>query len=338
MAIQHDASYLKEVLAGEYSNYSEDRLSQICCASFNHSRLFRKVFLDTINLDSKSISELKAETQIGYGLAKEDARIDIIIYKNSKPFIVIENKVDAPLTSWQLEKYDKIRDFDRCKKVVIVKHYFDSIIRSQWKIYHWADLCSAFTKAVSAGINDPIENFVLSNFVEHLELMNMSRVNRISKSELVRFSEAIYKLRNKNPYMSLTKRNIFETGNQLLSVLEEIIDLVRQEQIITKSIGRNFRFTPNINSWWLEERTENNLSITVGISVPKTKNKVKYLGTGFFFYANKPEKYDIKTYAQSTPRGGGEFIEETHYPKRDLLTDHYAEEVISTWKKWIAAK
>jgi|GEM_PF-2296166 len=333
---QDETSYLKEVLAGGYSNYNEDRLSQICCASFNHSNLFKRIFLRTINLNNKSISELTAKTQISYGLGKEDARIDIIIYKNSTPFIVIENKVDSPLTSWQLGKYDKISVFDRCKKVVIVKHYFDSIVRSQWKIYHWADLYSAFTKAMNTGVNNPIDNFVISNFIEHLELMNMSRVNRISKNELIGFSEAIYKLRNKKRYISLTNRNIFETGNQLLSILEEIIDLVRQEQIITKSVGRNFRFTPNIGSWWQEEKTENNFSITVGISVPKTKNKIKYLGTGFFFYDDDPKKCTITTYAQ--PKGGGEFIENVDYPKKDLVTDHYTKQVISTWKKWVASK
>lgn len=338
MAIQHEASYLKEVLTGEYSNYNEDRLSQICCASFNHSHLFKKMFLHTINLDSKSISELIAKTQISYGLAKEDARIDIIIYKNSKPFIVIENKVDAPLTSWQLEKYDKIREFNRCKKVVIVKHYFDSIVRSQWKIYHWADLYSAFTKAINAGINNPIDNFVISNFVEHLELMNMSRVNRISKSELLGFSQAINNLRfERYPYVSLTKRNIFDTGGQLLSTLEEIIDLVRQEQILTKSIGGNFRFSPKISSWYQEEKMkQHNFSIIVEISVPKTKNKVKYLGTGFFFFNDYPKKYDIMTYAK--PKGGREFIEDMYYPKKDLITDQYAKEVISYWKKWVTAK
>ena len=331
-------SYLKEILTGEYYNYNEDRLSQICCASFNNSQLFKKVFLKTINLDSKSISNLTAKTQISYGLAKEDARIDIVIYKNGKPYIVIENKVDAPLTSWQLEKYDKIREFERCKKVVIVKHYFDSIVRSQWNIYHWADLYSAFSKTISAGINNPIDNFVVANFVEHLELMKMSRVNRISKSELLGFSKAIHNLRiEKSPYVSLTNKNIFETGNQLLSILEEIIDLVRQEQILTKSIGRNFRFSPKISSWWQEEETKTyNLSIIVEIFVPKTKNKIKYLGTGFFFYNNSPQKYDIMTYAKT--KGGREFAEELYYPKKDLITDHYAKEVISVWKKWITAK
>jgi len=90
------------------------------------------------------------------------------------------------------------------------------------------------------------------------------------------------------------------------------------------------------NNMQEEKKKPNNLSIMVEISVPKTKNKVKYLGTGFFFYNDNPKKYDIMTYAK--PKGGREFIEEMYYPKKDLITDHYAEEVISTWKKWITAK
>ena len=126
-------------------------------------------------------------------------------------------------------------------------------------------------------------------------------------------------------------------GNQLLSVLEEIIDLVRQEPILTKSIGRKFRFSPVIGSWWQDEKTGYlNFSIHVQISVPKTKNKVKYLGTGFFFYNDNPKKYTVMTYAK--PKNGIEFIEETYFSKKDLIVDKYAKEVISNWKKWATAK
>lgn len=180
MTRQHQSSYLEEALAGGYSDYSEDRLSQIFCASFNHSSRFRKLFLETVNLDSKSYAALSAQTQISYEAGKKDARIDIIIYKNGKPYIVIENKVDAPLTNKQLSKYNKIKDLRRCKKLAVVKHYFDSIIQGQWKIYHWADLYSAYKLAFVAGISNQVDKFVISNFVEYLEMMNMSRVHQIS--------------------------------------------------------------------------------------------------------------------------------------------------------------
>ncbi len=338
MIRQHQSSYLEGALAGGYSEYSEDRLSQIFCTSFNHSGRFRKIFLDTVNIDSKSYDILFAQTQIGYEVGKEDARIDIIIYKNSKPYVVIENKVDAPLTNKQLNKYDKVRGLERCKKLAIVKHYFDSIFQGQWKIYHWADLYSAYKRAFVSGISNQLDKFVISNFIEYLEMMNMSRVHQISKSELIGFSQAIHNLRfEKSPYVSLTKKNIFEMGGQLLSVLEEIIDLVRQEPILTKSIGGKFRFSPVIGSWWQDEKTGYlNFSIHVQISVPKTKNKVKYLGTGFFFYNDYPKKYAVMTYAK--PKNGIDFIEETYFSKKDLIVDKYAKEVISNWKKWATAK
>jgi hypothetical protein len=60
------------------------------------------------------------------------------------------------------------------------------------------------------------------------------------------------------------------------------------------------------------------------------------LGTGFFFYNDDPKKYDISTYAQ--PKGGGLFVEYVDYPKKDLVSDQYAKQVISTWKKWVAEK
>jgi len=330
-------SYLKEVLTADYYSYSEDRLSQIFSASFNNSSLFRKVFLNTILGQSKNYSESSARTQINYGLKGQALRIDIILYQHNKPYLVIENKVDAPLFIEQLHNYDKIKELSKCKKVALVKHYFDPAPYGAWNIFHWSDLYSAFKKTIKKGIVDPVDKFVILNFLEHLEEMKMTNIIKISKVDLVNFSQGLNSLRTMpSPYLSLTTKNIFETGSQLLSILEDIIEMVRQEKELTKFIGRNPRFSPRIGSWAEYEDTKfENMSISVGFSVPKTKNEIKYIGTGFFFYKDNPKKYALMTYGQTKINGGGTFLKEEYYKRKDLIVEDYAKEVIDYWKKWV---
>jgi hypothetical protein len=330
-------SYLKEILNGDYSNYNEDRLSQIFSASFNHSHLFKKTFFTAISFKPASISDYIANTQINYSTQRKDARIDIIIYRRNKPAIIIENKVDAALTVNQLKKYDNIKDISTCKKIVIAKHFFENFSDiKKWKIHHWSDLYAKFNEKLNTENLNPIDKFIFTNFIEHLELLNMTRVYKISESELAHFSDTIYKIRNRpKPIIALSNKNIFDTGTQILSMLEEIIELAHKEPLLVESVGKNFRYRPFIDWWYLNEVNEhNNLSITVHLFLSNSPNKINRLGTGFFFN-NKTKKFSVSTYAQL--KGDGEFIKEVEYKRKGkgIVFDDYAKQVISHWKKWL---
>lgn len=329
-------SYLKEILTGDYSNYTEDRLSQIFSASFNSSNLFKKIFFKTINLNIRKLSDYRSMTQINYGLSSEDARIDIIIYNRNKPYVIIENKVNAPLTIKQLEKYDKIKELNNCRKLAIVKHFFARFTENtKWEIFHWVDFYSKFKKEFEKGIPNPVDQHIIENFIEHLELMNMARVNKITNTDLINFADTINKIRTDGKaYVSLTNKNIFETGIQFLSILEEIIDLAHQEPLLMKSVGKNFRYNPWIDYWAEDEFKENNnLNITININLTKKINNIKSLGTGLFLYNDDPKNYSLVTYAMNKP--SEDYVKESYYEKNDLVFDEYANQVINSWKKWL---
>lgn len=328
--------YLKEILTGDYPSYNEDRLSQVFSASFNNSVLFKKVFLSHIKIQYKSLSDYYSKTQINFGTLNGEARIDIVIFKKKKPVIIIENKVNAPLKMKQLNKYNSIEELKGCLKLAIVKHYFEDFTQNTyWKILHWSDLFQIFKTRLEKGISNQIDAYIVTNFMEHLELMKMSRINKISNIDLTNFADTINAIRTEGmPSISLTSKNIFETGTQILSMLEEIINLTRQESLLLKKIGKNFRYSPRLDYWYQDELLDNNnLMISANITISNSTNNVKFIGTGFFFYNNRPKKWDLMTYAQSTP--SGDFIHESYYQKKNVILEDYAKQVIDSWKKWL---
>ncbi len=328
--------YLEEILQGNYSNYNEDRLSQIFSASFNESNLFRQSFLKTINIKPVRTSELFSKTQINYGSLTEDSRIDIIIYRKKSPFIVVENKVDSPLGPSQLKKYNKVKELARTKKIALIKYYYQSFDQIYpWKIYHWSEFYLDLRNLLNKPKLKSDDKFIISNFVKHLELMRMARVNKIPAKDLKNLAIVLNKIKmNDKPHTALSNKNIFDTGLNLISVLEDIIELTRQENVIANRIGKNFRATPFL-SWWYgdDDLKPTGLSITVDLMVKGSKNKVRSIGTGIFFYNNSPKRYFISTYCQY--KKYGDFEKEIEYSKKDLIFDNYAKQVIKAWKTWL---
>ena len=268
-------------------------------------------------------------------MSDEDARIDIIIYKKNKPNVIIENKVNAPLTINQLKKYDSIKDLRSCRKLAIVKHYFEGFNNLDWEIYHWSEFYLEFRKLFEREISNPIDKHIIENFIEHLELMNMARVNTIAQADLINFSNTINKIRtNGKIYVSLANKNIFETGLQFLSILEEIIGLAHQEPLLMKSVGKNFRYSPKIDYWAEDKFKENNnLNITTNVTLSKKINNIKTLGTGLFLDNDKPNYYSFFIYAINNPFD--DYVKVVEYKKKNLIFEEYAKQVINYWKKWL---
>src|SRR5688572_14452767 len=100
--------YLIEAIKGNYENHSEDRLSQIFSASFNHSEVFRQRVCEFFGCPS--LCEAACCTQQPYLAGKARARIDMLIRSRSnRPLVVVENKLEAGFAPDQLKRYDRIR-------------------------------------------------------------------------------------------------------------------------------------------------------------------------------------------------------------------------------------
>lgn len=164
----------------------------------------------------------------------------------------------------------------------------------------------------------------------------MARVNKIDYKNLQDLASVFNKLKmDEKPHVALSNKNIFETGMNIISMLEEIIDLAHQETSLTKRIGKSFRANPFL-SWWYDENYPKpaGISITVNVSVPHSASKIKFLGAGIFFYNKNPKKFELAVYGQH--KSAGDFAKEMTYSRKDLIFEVYSKLVIKNWVKWIS--
>lgn len=325
--------YLIEAIQNDHKASDEDRLSQAFSASFNNSEMFRKLFLKFI--DFPSTNRLYTLTQKNFKAGDKDARTDVCIFdEKNQPIIVIENKIDSKLGSKQLRKYNRVKELAHAKrKIALVKHNFEPPPDELgWEVYHWSDLHELYSKHAEKLEKRQIDKFIIQNFVDYLEELQMSNVHIIRGDELKELAKAIHVLRNDDePYCHL-KTQVFETANNFLKIIEQIVKMARKEETISKRMGKNFRFSPWIGCTYYENEKRYNAWIGVELDLRKPFQKISSIATGLYFNDKREQQYEIFTEAYDEQDYD---VKSVKYPYKDLTFDKYAYQAIELWKKWL---
>jgi hypothetical protein len=325
--------YLIEAVQKDYEPKDENRLSQVFSATFNNSEKFRKLFLKFI--EYPIANNLRSLTQKSFKINGKDARIDLcIVDAKDKPLIIVENKIESHLGLNQLKKYNRIKQLVKTKKVALVKHHFAPFADNLgWKICHWTDLHGYFSKFVKTIGRQPIDKFIIENFLDYLEELRMSQVRIIKGDDLKELAKAIHKIRNANaPYYHLY-RPVFQVANDYVNMLGQIVNLARQEEIITKRIRSNFRFSPWIGNWWeANDQKKGNVFIGIEIRLSRKFKDIFSIGTGLHLNDQLEQYCAVTTYTFSRDNT---YLHETEYKAKNLVFEKYADQVINSWKKWL---
>lgn len=319
------SSYLTEALYGNYTMEGEDRISQIFSASFNHSVIFQRAVMQFFNLSFQA--ELHSDTQITYTVNDRPAKLDILIKKSNSNLIVVENKIDAPLTKQQLSKYDKVSAIKKCKKYCFVKHYKTiSEISKTWNICYWGDF---YIRLVSLEEKD----FVTNNFIAILKKYDMERPSVIKKTDLKNLSKAFHSIRYENRPHFNYNQPIFEAVVDFKKILEDIFRKAAKHDIILKRTGKTFRPSMHFSYWWEDvdiKKGKELLWIGCQAKMVKPHNKIDRFGAALLLY-NKSEKYDIVAYVGNA---GDSWDDDMYYfPKKDLNCLEFEHEAIKYWSR-----
>jgi len=310
--------YLSDAIQGSYGEKSEDRLSQIFAATFNESVYFRKLLLKFLSckLDSKN---LIAQTQQTVIAKSGRGRLDILILDSRKsPKLIIENKVDAPLLADQLKLYNQVTSLRKIQKFAFVKHFFQFSRPPFWEVRHWSEFHGFLQAQPVAKL--ATDHFLIYNFLQHLKEMGMSRITRIENIELKKLAEAVMKLRGRElPEISLAPFDIFETASQYVSMLEQLVDLIRQDVAFNRILKKGIRFTPWVSAWGSPPK-----DLWLGFESRSSRN-IQF-GTGLFF-DSKRGTYSIQTYVNSNK------YQSIKHKFKHLEFDEYANEALIFWRK-----
>jgi hypothetical protein len=179
--------FITQSLDGDYGSFSEDRLTQLAAASFNHSRVFRVCFLKFLRArDANKAINARAETQRPVWRNGERGRLDMVVKRGHRTVAIVENKVDAPLLSRQLKFYNEVPELKSAKKIALVRHYFETQgFDANWRVLHWRDFYLVLRARVDGPKSiPPTDKFVLRSFIEYLEAANMHTPTRIAKRDM----------------------------------------------------------------------------------------------------------------------------------------------------------
>lgn len=314
-------SYLTEALYGNYNFLGENRLSQAFSSSYNHSVLFQKAVMDFFDL--KFQRSLKSETQYAFPKYKNPALIDILIFNRNRTHIVIENKIDAPLTRHQLHKYDKITEIRRCKKICFVKHYKSVVeLKDNWSVRYWGDFYIHLEMLKE-------KDFVIANFIELLKEYGMERPSVILKKDLKSLATTLKKIRFDNKPDFIVKSSEFETMLAFKLMMEDVFRKAAKETVLTKRAGKTFRAKMSF-SWWYDKNKKVKEWLWFGCqtTLKKEYKGIKNFGAALLLY-DENEKYDVVAYISEQ---SGDWIDYKCYPKKDLNCLDFESMAIKFWK------
>jgi len=324
-------SYLSEALKHDYPPHSENRLSQVFAASFNHSHRFRDLFHSFTRIPSFVDSRALTEQHTA------DGRLDICICDKHGRKAIIENKVDAPLTVRQLRRY--AREHQDAKKIALVRDFFEPFSsQTEWRICHWGDFYRHLVRGIEHGAQASVDHFVISNIITYLEDMDLNTVSAIELHDLDVMAQSLVKLRALKPDATLpiypSGGSVFETANSFTSMLRSIVERSKSEPSITRKAAKNYRFAPYLKHHAATWDSRPYFEMGVSIRAHPRNKKVRAIYTAIRLYDGDRDNHRVVVYKMMKD---GQQRLCPHRGKGDVLEfESYCEHVINLWRKWLS--
>ncbi len=336
--------FVTQALAGDYPPFLENRLTQLTAASFNHSVVFRRCFLEFLGARNvRKITNCKALTQQSIQRKGELGHLDLEIIRGGRTVVLVENKVDAPLKAQQLEFYGKEPRLKTARKIALVRNYFDfSGEAGKWHVLHWRDFYLALTACLYGKRKIPATDaFIIRNFNQYLETANMHAPSVISKADVIDLARMLHGIRyaEENKYRSFcSKGSEFQTAADWFRMMESVFEDSRLLPKLTKSAEKRYRFTPRVEHWddvgddGKLTKTYPWIALQWEISFPKPRGKTKTVGLGLF--VSHDCKWNIDAYRYVT---GSKSIDSKKIMdgRNDVILTTLSTKVLKAWKQWL---
>jgi len=343
--------FLAEAIAGGYGARSENRLTQVFAATINHVPGFGQAMGRLLGLPPAT--GYAAVTQVA--TAGHDGQLDLLIRDRGtgRVLAVIESKIDAPLTREQLRKYDRLL---RCtpelggqgvRRIALIRWRDAALRESTWRMRYWSEIYQAAC-AVLRSAPSPLERHIVSWFLAHMESLHMDLPIRIPHPALRGLSKVLAEIRdNKRPYPPLILgggASAFQVAQRYLDYLASIVEASKQDPLIARRIGKNYRFSPHLAYVYHEDagtrisdfRPDINFHLDLERPVRRrspTPWQVRGVGVSFVVQERPVGAYRISTYAM---RDQKVWELEHQYPtRRGIVYADFERFVLQRWRQYL---
>ena len=330
MHLPDQTSYLAEAMKGGYDFDSEDRLSQVFSASFNHSPTFRRLFYSFAKI--KPLTNPRSTTQQCEKHPDNDGRLDVCLKEGNQERVIIESKKDARLEIEQLIRYSKMHP--TTKRIALVKNCIKPFQTAKgWTILHWGDFYRHLKNSSTTTNGMSIDGFIINNFCSHMEGVELNTVTKIKDTALVSLSRVLCSMRTEQQSEMSLSLPIFETASGFVAMLEGIIERASENSSIQKVVAKDCRVAPKLR-WYTHEEYGPSCEIFVRLNVKYSKHPVLSVSTRIVFLENIFQVF-IERKMRNRKSAAKKEVEYLVPRETGLKYDDYADHVIGQWAKWL---
>lgn len=291
--------FIKQIIEGGYSEYSENRLTKLFAAVYNSSKDFRTAF-NEIWIQKKLRFDVYADTHVSYS----NKYIPDLVIRNKETddeVAIIEVKVDADLTEKQLNNYSKIVE-SKVIKIALVKHYFEFDV-SGWKVIRWSQVFRLLSDKFK---KDNYANILFS----HLKEYGMASKNSITADQLRVVANYYYELKNgKHSEFSLNGSNPIMQAASIVEFVTCICDELKAISLKNvKTISPKFSYSNEHNEDGKKELAYRQLVVIVNLDKPMGKNKIHSIYFSIEFSLKEKNEFIVSIKEVGPKDGYGKYF------------------------------
>lgn len=331
-----------QLLNGEHRSYSEDRLTQVTAACFNHSNEFRRCLMRFLGIrNASNSSKASASTQLPVWGRGDFGRLDLGISRNGTLAAIVENKVESPLNVAQLKHYSRVPELKTAKKIILVKNYFDrSLVVDGWRLLHWRDFYLQLCRTRREKSLSETDRLVINNAIEYLEATHMHVPTEISKQALNDLAKTLRGIRypKKISFSNVYSTTpVFETAADWISMMEAVFEQSRLTTKLEKAARKKYRFKPCVSHWYqngTEGKNKKYPWVSIHASISFHKPRGNTAGVGFGLFVNEYARWSVDAFRWFE---GNRSDEEKRLidGRRNVLLTELSKQVLTTWGRWL---
>lgn len=235
LPIDFERSFLSIATDKNFGSNTEDRLTQIVVATFEHSMEFRKIFMKLLDIKI-DVAVLTLATR---SANNDNKRPDLVVYNKNKSIAVIECKTLSKLHRRQLRSYHN----DASNRYILTIYpEAQELVPDGWRRKSWGELLHLIRETT---VRDKAQQWMIQQVGKYLSELGVIEMSSLTQKDLDKIALFFRGVRFKK-YPNIKASSAIKRLPILEHILVEGFNIVSAEIDAKKYFGKKLR--PNM---WL---------------------------------------------------------------------------------------